>query len=383
MDLAVYINELLGLEGEVNVPGIGRFAHTRINGYYNDQENKFYPPAHKINFDPEVQADDTLAAFISDKKNISLASAKYFIEKYVNGLKQQIPVQGVDIAGLGQLYLNGSTVAFRNDTPAKEAGPAFFGLKPVSVHELAEKPTVKYAAPPFKAGEEVKAPSVAEQVMTGLVNDRIPPPPAKPADTEQPPVVEVPTVIEKSEEPAEEEYDYDEPVRRNNKAWIVVLLILIIALLALMGLYKYKPEWFNRPNEKPQTFKAVDTTAGHPADTSKTDTTQKVATKQDSLAKAQALVTNNTNAIDTAAVLHYEILGGAFKSSEQAYNIINHYQSIGLKARILKHIEGKNYIITLGTYFNKEVADKALDSILNATKIKKGDILVQTYKPKQ
>lgn len=383
MDLAVYINELLGLEGEVNVPGIGRFAHTRINGYYNEQENKFYPPAHKINFDPEAQGNDRLAAFISDKKNISLASAKYFIEKYVNGLKQQIPVQGVDIAGLGQLYLNGSNIGFRDDSSAKETDPAFFGLKPVSIDELVEKPTVKYAAPPVKVEEEQKAPSVAEQVMTGLVNDRIPPPPAKPLDAEQPPAVELPTVIERTEEPAEEEYDYDEPVRRNSKAWIVVLLILIIALLALMGLYKYKPEWFNRPNEKPQTFKAVDTTAGQPADTIKTDTTKKVATKQDSLTKAQALVTNNTNAVDTAAVLHYEILGGAFKSSEQAYNIINHYQSIGLKARILKHIEGKNYIITLGTYFNKEMADKALDSILNATKIKKGDILVQTYKPKQ
>jgi len=154
-------------------------------------------------------------------------------------------------------------------------------------------------------------------------------------------------------------------------------------LLALMALYKYKPEWFNRLTEKPQTFKAVDSTARQPADTGNTDTTKKIATKHDSLTKAQALVTNDANAVDTAAVLHYEILGGAFKSSEQAYNIVNRYQSMGLKARILKHIEGKNYIITLGTYFNKEVADRALDSILNATKIRKGDILVQTYKPKQ
>jgi len=383
MDLAVYINELLGLEGEVNVPGIGRFAHTRINGYYNEKENKFYPPTHKINFDAEAQADDRLATFISDKKNISLASSKYFIDKYVNGLKQQIPLQGADIAGLGQLYLNGSTIGYKDDSQSNETDPAFFGLKPVSVDELVEKPAVKYAAPPLKTGEEIKAPSVADQIMTDLVNDRVPPPPAKPADAEPPPVVEMPTVIERTEEPAEEEYDYDEPVRRNSRAWIVVLLILIIALLALMALYKYKPEWFNRLTEKPQTFKAVDSTARQPADTGNTDTTKKIATKHDSLTKAQALVTNDANAVDTAAVLHYEILGGAFKSSEQAYNIVNRYQSMGLKARILKHIEGKNYIITLGTYFNKEVADRALDSILNATKIRKGDILVQTYKPKQ
>lgn len=386
MDLAVYISELLGIEGEVNVPGIGRFVHARINGYYNEKENKFYPPAHKINFDAEAQANDELAAFISDKKNISLASAKYFIEKYVNGIKQQIPLQKVDIAGLGQLYLNGSAIGFNEIAASKENDPAFFGLKPVNVEELAEKPSVQHTPPPVKVEEDKKAPSIADQVMTELVNERIPPAPPKPAEIEKQPVIEKPTIIERSEEPAEEEYSYDEPVRRNNKAWIVVLLILIIALLALMGLYKYKPDLFNRPKEKAQTFTAVDTAVAQPVDTSTTDTAKKVATKQDSLAKARALVTNNsnrTNTVDTAAVLHYEILGGAFKSSEQAYNMVNRYQSMGLKARILKHIEGKNYIITLGTYFNKKVADRTLDSILNATRIRKGEILVQTYKPKQ
>jgi cell division protein FtsN len=167
-----------------------------------------------------------------------------------------------------------------------------------------------------------------------------------------------------------------------------VLLILIIALLALMGLYKYKPDWFDRSKEKPQTFVAVDTTADKPADkkAANADTTKKVATKQDSIAQAQALVSGSSNtsgAVDTAAVLHYELLGGAFKSSEQAYNVINRYQSMGLKAHLLKHIEGKNYIVTLGTYFDKEVADRVRDSILNVTKIRKGDILVQIYKPKQ
>jgi cell division protein FtsN len=383
MDLAVYINELLGLEGEVNVPGIGRFVHTRINGYYNEKENKFYPPAHKINFDAEVQPDDRLATFISDKKNISLASSKYFIDKYVNGLKQQIPVQGVDIAGMGQLYLNGSTIGFRDDSHAKETDPAFFGLKPVSVDELVEKPSVRYTPPPVSVEEEKKTPSIADQVITDLVHDRIPPPPAKPADIEQPPVIEMPTVIQRTEEPAEEEYSYEEPVQRNNNTWIAVLLILIIALLALMGLYKYKPEWFDRSKDKPQTFTAVDTTAGQPADTSNTDTTKRVAAGQDSLAKAQALVTNNTTTVDTAAVLHYELLAGAFKSEEQANDILKKYQNIGLHPRILKHTQGNSYKITLGTYFDKGVAQKAEDSILNATKMTKGDIYLQIYKPKQ
>jgi len=369
----------------VNVPGIGRFVHTRINGYYNEKENKFYPPTHKINFDGETPTDDKLATFISNKKNISLASAKYFIDKYVNGLKQQIPVQEVDIAGLGQLYLNGSAIGFHEVDTSKENDPAFFGLKPVNVEVLVEKPSVRYTPPPVQVPEEeTKAPSIADQVMTELVNDRIPPPPAKPVVPEQPPVVEKPTVIGETEEPAEEAYIYDEPVRHNRSSiWIAILLVLIIALLAILGLYKYKPEWFDRTKDKPQTFTAADTTAGQPVDTSNTDSTKKIATKQDSLAKAQALVTNNTNAVDTASVLHYELLAGAFKSEEQANEILKRYQNIGLHPKILKHTKGNSYKITLGTYFDKEAAQKAADSILNATKMNKGDIYLQIYKPKQ
>jgi len=371
MDLAVYISELLGLEGEVNVPGIGRFAQTRINGYYNEKENKFYPPTHKINFDPEHEADERLATFISDKKNISLASAKYFIEKYVNGLRQQVVLNKVDVAGLGQLYLNGSAIGFNEDTLSKENDPAFFGLKPVEVEVLVEKPSVQYTPPPVKTPDE-KVPSVADQVMTDLVNDRIPPPP--------PPK---PTVIEKAEEPAEEEYVYEEPVRRNNNTWIAVLLILIIALLALMGLYKYKPEWFDRSKEKPQTFVAVDTIATQPAEkkAGNTDTTKKVATKQDSLAKAQALVSSNTTAVDTAAV-RWEVIGSSFETQTAAEHAIENYKSIGLEAKIVTGAPGKRIKLTLGTYKTEKDAEEARAALIKTGKVKK-DIYTLKIKPKK
>jgi len=113
MDLAIYINELLGLQGEVNVPGVGYFAQKRIAGYYNENEKKFYPPRHEITFDPDPRDDDGLAAYISKKKNISPASAKYFIEKYTSGLKQRASEQHADIAGLGKLHYEYSALTFK------------------------------------------------------------------------------------------------------------------------------------------------------------------------------------------------------------------------------------------------------------------------------
>src|SRR5437588_8847087 len=106
MDLAIYINELLGLRGEVNVPGVGCFSQKRIAGYYNEGEKKLYPPHHEIVFNPEPRDDDGLAAYISKKKNISPASARYFIEKYTAGLKQKAAEGVLILAAWGSCIMN-------------------------------------------------------------------------------------------------------------------------------------------------------------------------------------------------------------------------------------------------------------------------------------
>src|SRR5437879_5244170 len=133
MDLAIYISELLGLQGEVSLPGIGYFSQVRINGYYNEAENKFYPPAHEINFEPQAGESDSLAKYIANKKNISLASSKYFIDKYVIGIKQQVASKNVEINGLGYLYSNGEVLAFKASNSAGANDPSFYGFPPVNI----------------------------------------------------------------------------------------------------------------------------------------------------------------------------------------------------------------------------------------------------------
>ena len=82
MDIAYFISDLLGEQGELSVPNLGYFVQMRMNAYYNEQENIYYPPHYSVQFDPQViDDDDSLASYITEKKKISLASAKYFIEK--------------------------------------------------------------------------------------------------------------------------------------------------------------------------------------------------------------------------------------------------------------------------------------------------------------
>ncbi|MDB5025491.1 MAG: hypothetical protein JWP78_3246 [Mucilaginibacter sp.] len=365
MDLAVYIGELLGLQGEVSLPGIGYFWQIRINGYYNEAENKFYPPAHEVSFRPQSKDNEGLAKYIAGKKNISLASSKYFIEKYVTGIMQEVASKKVEIAGLGYLYTNDTELAFTADYRAND--PSFYGLPAVNIPQPEENPVINYSS----AGEEEipvkeQAKEIAEKPLPTIIHRE-----AVPA--------------EETQAEQEQEYQYDEPEesgRRN--LWVALLLVIIIVLLAVLGLYKYKPSWFDR-SESLQTYVAVNPDTA--SKDSNTDTTIS-ALKQDSAVKtagktpATLRQTINSPA-DTFATLHYELLGGAFKTLPQTNAAVANYQKLGLQPRILKHTPGNSYKITLGTYFNKDKAQKAQDSILSATKINKANIYLQQYTPKK
>jgi cell division protein FtsN len=391
MDLAVYICELLGMQGEVSVPGIGYFAQVRINGYYNQVEGKLYPPTHEISFEPHSRDDDQLAKYIANKKNISLASSRYFIDKYVAGLKQQLTLKKVEIPGIGSIYNNGSVIEFKADNASKTNDPSFYGFPLVNLDQPEEKPAINYISPakeedPVKEEEPVKEDIKAEEE----VKEEIPAwheTPAEEIKQEEyvplKPVEETiirPEPVEETHEEEIPEYTYDEPEESGSKnnVWIALLLIVIIALLALLGLYKYKPKWFEHSSkDSTQTF-----VAASPDTVKKTaDTTAKAGSKPDSTG---TLATPANNApTDTAAVLHYEILGGAFKTLSQADGVIKKYQTLGLHPRLLKHAAGNYYKITLGTYFNKDEAQKVEDSILNSTKINKTNIYLQPYLPKK
>jgi hypothetical protein len=157
-----------------------------------------------------------------------------------------------------------------------------------------------------------------------------------------------------------------------------VLLVVIIGLLCFGVLYQYKPAWFGR---KP----VVDTTiiVNGPAPDKKPDTAASQIVKRDTPAAKASPAKAINPPVDTFAVRHYDILGGAFKSLPKVTAQMKDYVSLGLKPHLLEHGTGKYYKITLGTYFNKEDAQKADDSILNIKGINKNFIYIQPYIPKK
>ncbi len=342
MDLAIYINELLGLNGEVNVPGIGFFSQKRISGYYSDSENKFYPPRHEIVFDAQPRENDGLADYISQKKKISPASAKYFIEKYAAGLKQEATIQGTAITGLGHLFYEYSTLTFKADKAASGNDPAFYGLTAVKAQPVAKQPEVSadpQIAPPAPVADPI--PELKETSEEQL-KPRFDPPP----------------VYQEEEEPEEE---------KKSITWIIILLVVIIALLCFGVAYQYKPEWFGKS-------RSVDTTIiikGPPPVAKKLDT-NKIAKKDTPVKQA---------AIDTFGQTRYEIQAGAFKTLNKVNALISEYQKLGLQPRLLTHTTGTLHKITLGTYFNQDDAIRVEDSIKKIPGINSHDISIIPYNP--
>ena len=375
MDLAIYINELLGLKGEVNVPGIGFFTQKRISGYYSEHEGKFYPPRHEIVFDPQAKDEDGLAVYISEKKNISPASAKYFIEKYATGLKQEASVKSAAITGLGHLFYEYSTLSFKADMDAQGNDPAFYGFAPVAAQKVSDKPEAR--PEPAAQKEPVSEPAPIAETLKGK---------EEPVEQEWKPIFDPPPAHE--EEP--EEVVEEEEERRGGRPWVIILLIVMIGLLCFGVAYQFKPEWFgkHRPvdttiivNGPPPAATQPDTTKPAQADTTTKAPEARPAAKT---TPAQPAASNAPQGlmIDSAKS-HWEVFLSAFKTKTRANEEIEKYKAAGIPAFISPDAKGKLLIkIIAGSYDTEQDAEKAKNDLIKTGKVPK-NIYSLEIKPKK
>lgn len=273
MDIAYYISDLLGQQGELTVPNLGYFVQIRKAAYYDNQAKKFFPPHYSVQFDPQViDEDDSLANHITGVKNISLASAKYFIEKYIANLKSQAVVEHVPFANLGSFSSDGLKLTFNSGT--KMDDPAFFAFQPLDVYKIGD---TKVKKPVGKSDFLTEAPAPVAASAAA--------PPVTPAAIVTPP----PTLPEPVVAPAEEaEEYYEEEPRRVFGVWMIVLIVLVLLVAGLGALYKFKPDVFNKiiPLHKKD--------AGPSA---KSDSPAAIYHKKDSLARLRA---DSLAAVDAA-----------------------------------------------------------------------------------
>jgi len=243
MDIAYYISDLLGQQGEVTVPNLGYFVQIRMPAYYDSQLKKFFPPHFSVQFDPQViDEDESLANHISAIKKISASSAKYFIEKYIGNLKNQAVVEDVNLENLGTFSSDGLKLTFQS--AAKSNDPSFFAYPPVTVYKIGEEKT---KAP--EVSQPVTSQAKIVQPVTAAASEAFTDPGEKKPFTlfnPQPvkPAASAPVGAFPLNATAEDDDDIYEAEPKRLGIWIIVAIAFTVLIIALGALYKFKPDLF-------------------------------------------------------------------------------------------------------------------------------------------
>jgi len=338
MNLADYLSELLGQQDEVSVPGLGYFVRSRIKAYYSDSEGRFYPPHHQVKFVPQEKDDDTFAQYVADNKNISLASSKYFVEKFISKLKEDAAHGKYLFSDLGSFYTEQGQLVFKPNDRIP-ADPAFYGYPPVDI--------VKVGAP---LSVDTKKP-VFNQTQT------VAPPPAPPA--------EVSTTYVK---PVPQPQYYEEEVepKKRISVWLIVLIALVVLGAAVFGVYKFYPQAFDKVKEtfnKVTGKTAVVVPAAKPV--IKPDTAKKIVALTDTDKK------KTVAPIDTVKPSRFEAVADKVIHLEKANERVKYLKSMGLKAYIVLDATGPLIKVSVGSFKTYEGADSLIKALLITGRINK------------
>jgi hypothetical protein len=340
MDIANYLSELLGRYTEVSVPGLGSFSRLRVNGYYDEVQATFYPPGNRLNFDHQPKDDEILTQYIAEKKKISLASSKYFTEKYINSLKQELALHEVPFAQLGWFYMQEGKIAFRPQEQAPDSDPLFFGLTPVTINKVNYVPP-----PPLPTSIPLQQTYTPPPVTTTPVND-------------QPEYV-----------------DDEQEVKRSGSIWIIIALVVVALAAAVFGVYKYNPALLHLNDkdtteepkiEKPQAVPAVK------PDSIKKDSTPTVADTAKAISQPVEALNKPAAKTDTIAKPEFAIFLGSFKTVTKSNEAVKDYKSKGIDARLLKGPgTGPRIKIIIGGFSSSDEAEAARKKLVSQGKITK------------
>jgi len=337
MNLADYLSELLGQQDEVSVPGLGYFMRTRINAFYNDAEGRFYPPYHQVTFVPQPKDDDTFAKYVADKKNISLASSQYFVEKFITKLREEAAKGKYLFADLGSFQGESEQLVFKPNDRIP-ADPAFYGYTPVEVFKVGQPLSVDIRQPIFEHAKNGSHPAHAAPVA-----------PAIPPNAVQQP----------------DYFDEDAEPRKRVSIWMIIIIALAVLAIGIFALFELNPSLFDgivneyhMLTDKKDTVQAV---IRHEVKEVKKDTVKKTP------------VVADTSARPGATPLHYEAVVKETNHDKDAEAEVKRLKALGFEAYILPLTPGTGVLkkVSVGQYPTREAADSVINALLKSKVIKK------------
>lgn len=428
MDLANYASELIKQRGELYVPGLGYFAHSRKSSYYDAETGTVYPPYFEINFDPHrtVDDDNELARYITERKNISLASARFFLDKFVHKIKEQAETDEVAFSDLGYFFIDHQArLAFRPKHIEMHQNVSLYGYQPVQLQKLKDigqplkpRPEVK-PIPVVEKPEQPVAQQPAERETAEPVSEPVSsrPLPVQEQEPASGPVLVTNTEAkEPEEEPAESYSDEEEDglgTASNVRFWAIVIIVVAVAAGGFIYYYKSRFGKFSKPPEtkktvihgplpqadeikrKADTTKKADDDSVHSLDSAPKileNQADSLKRQEDSLNKAKNqpagqqapknqqpvsqpaapqvsdLLKPLTSATVQTPVKYlpkgsWLILGGHFKNYDNAVKALNQYRGMGYhQARLIDSVQHKEYFIYQIVFGYRASHDEAISA---------------------
>lgn len=347
MNLADYLSELLSQQDEVSVPGLGYFVRTRVNAFYNESEGRFYPPYHQVKFVAQPREDDTFAQYVADKKNISLASSKYFVEKFITKLREDASRGKYLFADLGSFQMDLDQLVFKPNERIP-ADPAFYGYPPVDIYRPVQ-------------------PSPAEVTKPALAADQ--PTMATPAPPLAPPPPRAVHTPDYYEEEVEE--------KKRTNIWLIILIIVAVLGLAAFAVYRFYPSAFDKVKDEfnKLTGQKAEALAVVRNETKpvKKDTLKNIQPVKDSAVKTVTTLVKPAAKPDSLKLPQFEAVVAKTASLKKANDQIDHLHSLGFDAYLVQNAPGMGilYKVSVGRYSTWPGADSVLKMLIKQRVIAK------------
>ncbi|WP_342647757.1 SPOR domain-containing protein [Mucilaginibacter sp. CSA2-8R] len=436
MDLSVYISELLHRQGMVNIPQIGIFRQVKMRGYYNAEEGRLYPPHFETEFEYQPKSnDDSLLQYVISRSQVSAASARYFMDRYLFNLLQQAEVNEVMLGKMGTLVKKNKALHFK-PILAAVSGTAPFGFAPVDLKAQPEQPVevVEYTETPAEVPvvEETSEPAevmllpettarteadehnVAESIVMPFEPVQPEQLPIAPTEVAQPavpiiaaathPVEEVPAPVVQAEPvtrrvkpvPAPEPSMFTRP-------WFIGLVAGVVVIVG--GWFLYQQMESDSHKIVPTAVESPDTVASEKPTATQPIQTKPAVTQPDTVASTvpqardtvvtskpvqqTAKVTKDTTAAAVSGLelvnaknYKYILMSGAFYSVEEAKRMIDRYKAKGINAGIVNNGPSKYVKVGLGFFETYGDTQAEKDRLVKSKNLRAENLYVETVRKK-
>jgi len=362
MDIAGIISELLEHQEKLVVPGLGTFYRSRLEGYYNKEQQQFYPPSLQLQFNPELQEDDNeLAQAIATDNSISTSTARYHLDKFVTNIIQLSATENVPLGDLGIFSVRRSQLVFM---PKKlnNNNELFYGLAPVRLRRNRMKEGT-ISKPVIQMPYTEKPSAFTAALLRGE------PMPGKPLNS-----------VNEPEEIEEVGPDGKKPARISTGVLIIALVILISGI-GLIVAYKMNPALFDRFRGQIESPPISSSSSDKARKRQISDSIQHAIQAQKDIGTNPVIDSNTKSKImgPEAPRDTFGIVIGKFAAFPGVQKEYDRYKYTGLPVEIRHNPEGGDnpFQLVVASYFKADSANKHLNDFKNQLRLQ--DIFIQKY----